>query len=513
MQYADLFEMILLERNIEDMTVWARVVATPSFVVAACFILAAYSGLFSGKVESTVSGCVASALLFASLYLPRVIMMAFQAYYRAHGMRQPKSSLTFVWSVIGVSLCLAMVSAVWSVNYPGLLLPYVFGLSPDQTLESFHEQTKHDDGLALRLLKVPLGNPLTTFNVFAVFAATLPHMFITSISLPPVMAIAITAFFLIYCCVCALLALQHSFPDLIQWRPHVIYMFSLAAFVHLRLLVANVQPVQWALSTPWFLPIQRVIGSFFTRFAPYFWFMSVPLYRFLLCCGVSLASCCVFWIIGAKNIRFFLDGVLVLGFSSLIFDYFIKTQGFLIRPLDSSHAPTNLSRTGGYSHRRSLQSNILTLLSCISISLPLQFSMLDWLPFGRYLVTLIDDDVATPAGIMLIAFTVWSVLGPMLLLQHVRLPMSTLVFIYGGNLVYVNISLFYMLTSILKSSPRPAFVRHDVMLECLSVSLCLLLLLTVSQITMQVSIHVPASMCVFICARFCLIIGPAPVQN
>ena len=74
-----------------------------------------------------------------------------------------------------------------------------------------------------------------------------------------------------------------------------------------------------------------------------------------------------------------------------------------------------------------------------------------------------------------------------LLLQHVRLPMSTLVFIYGGNLVYVNISLYYMLRNIVNSNPHPAFVLNDVLLECLSVSLCLLLLLTVSQITMQVS--------------------------
>ena len=67
---------------------------------------------------------------------------------------------------------------------------------------------------------------------------------------------------------------------------------------------------------------------------------------------------------------------------------------------------------------------------------------------------------------MLIAFVVWSVLGPMLLLQHVRLPMSSLVFIYGGNLVYVNISLFYMLRSIVNSNPRPAFafVLNDDML-------------------------------------------------
>ena len=98
---------------------------------------------------------------------------------------------------------------------------------------------------------------------------------------------------------------------------------------------------------------------------------------------------------------------------------------------------------------------------------------------------------------MLIAFVVWSVLGPMLLLQRVRLPMFTLVFIYGGNLVYVNISLFYMLRNIVNSNPHPAFafVLNDLLLECLSVSLCLLLLLAVSQITMQVSIFAS-----FICA-------------
>jgi hypothetical protein len=487
MQYADLFEMILVERNIEDMTVWARVVAFPSFVVATSFILAAWAGLFSGSVESTVSGSVASALLFASLYLPRVTMMASQAYYRAQGKRQPQSALTFVWSVIGISLCLTMVSAVWSVNYPGVLLPYMFGLSPDQSLQSFHEQTKHDDGILLRILKVPLGNPLTTFNCFTVFAATLPHMFITSISLPPVMAIAITVLFLVYCCVCALLAIRQSFPDFVQWSPHIIYMFSVAGCVHVSLLVANVQPVQWAFSTSWFRPVQRAVGACRSRFAPFFWFTSVPAYRFLLRIAVAMASCFLFWVIGSKSIRFFVDIMFVVAFSSMIFHYFIKTQGFLIRPLGSPQAMSHPSRTGGYSHRPPLISNILTLLSCASISLPLQFLPLDWLPFGRQLLTFIGDDQPPPAGIMLTAFVVWSVLGPMLLLQHVRLPMSTLVFIYGGNLVYVNISLYYMLRNIVNSNPHPAFVLNDVLLECLSVSLCLLLLLTVSQITMQVS--------------------------
>ena len=497
MQYPDLFEMILVERNIEDMTLWARVVAFPSFVLATFFILAAWAGLFSGSVESTVSGCVASALLFASLYLPRVTMMASQAYYRARGKRQPQSSLAFVWSVIGISLCFTMMSAVYSVNYPGVLLPYVFGLPPDQSLQSFHEHTKHNDGLLLRLLKVPLGHPATTFVMFVVFAVTLPHMFITSISLPPVTAIAVTSLFLIYCCVCATLAIRQSFPDFVQWSPHIIYMFSVAWFAHVSLLVANVQPALWAFSTSWFRPFQRAIGAFRSRFAPFFWFMPLPDFRFLLCTAMA-AFCCVLCAIGSKSIRFFLDACFTACFSTFVFKFFIKTEGFVfIRPFASPQALPHPSRAVSYSNRRTWLSNVLSLLSCTSISLPLQFLPLDWLPYGRRLSALIGDDEPPPAGLMLIAFVVWSVLGPMLLLQHVRLPMSTLVFIYGGNLVYVNISLFDMLRSIVNSNPRPAFafVLNDEMLGCLSVSICLLLLLAVSQITMQVSI-----LASFICA-------------
>jgi hypothetical protein len=74
----------------------------------------------------------------------------------------------------------------------------------------------------------------------------------------------------------------------------------------------------------------------------------------------------------------------------------------------------------------------------------------------------------------------------MLLLRDLRLSIATLVFVYGGNLVYVGLSVFCSLRAIADSSPSPLFVLKDVFLEVVSVSVCLLLLLTVSHVTMQV---------------------------
>jgi hypothetical protein len=74
------------------------------------------------------------------------------------------------------------------------------------------------------------------------------------------------------------------------------------------------------------------------------------------------------------------------------------------------------------------------------MSLPLQFLPLDWLPFGRHILKALGDDAPPAEGMKLFVFVIWSVLNPMLLLRDLRLSMSTLLFIYGGNLVYVDIS-------------------------------------------------------------------------
>jgi hypothetical protein len=163
--------------------------------------------------------------------------------------------------------------------------------------------------------------------------------------------------------------------------------------------------------------------------------------------------------------------------------------------------------------RRPILSNIFTLLSCIAISLPVQFLPLDWLPYGRCILNAIGDDVPPESGILLTAFVVWSVLGPMLLLRDLRLSMATLVFIYGGNLIYVDLSVFFALRAIASSSPHPPFVLNDVILECISVSICLLLLLTVSHLTMQAraifsSCSLPSHALIHL-----LFLGAAPFQN
>ena len=156
MQYADLYEMILIERNIEDMSVWARVVVLPCAMIASAFVLAAWSGVFSGSVASTIPGSIGAILLFASLYLPRLTMLALQVILSKVDKKPPRWLLTMMWTVIGISLWLSLMLAVWSTNYPGLLLPLVYGLSPGQSLESFSEQTRHDDGLVLAVLKLSL---------------------------------------------------------------------------------------------------------------------------------------------------------------------------------------------------------------------------------------------------------------------------------------------------------------------------------------------------------------------
>ena len=473
--HADLYEIILVERNIEDLTVWARVVALPSFLIAATFVLAAWIGLFSGSVASTLPGCFGAALLGASLYLPRITMWFFQSLLSKAGKRAPHWSLNFIWSVIGISLWLAMTFGIWSVNYPGLLLPLVFGLSPGQSLESFHEQTKHNEGILLQLLKFPLGNGATILNMFGVFSAVMPHLFISSLSLPPVMAIAITLVFLMYTGACAIFAVRQSFPELMPFCPHIIYMFFVAAFVHVRHFVARIGSAQWTLSTSQF----HFLSSLHVLF-------SAPVYRFILRIAIALFSSCVFWVMGSKGIRFFVDAVFIIGYSTIIFKFVLTTQGFVVPPNVSSHSTSPLPRTGGYSLRRPIISNILTLFSCIAISLPVQFLPLDWMPFGRHILIAIGDDVPPESGLLLTAFVVWSVLGPMLLLRDLRLSMLTLVFIYGGNLIYVDISVFFALRTIANSTPHPPFVLNDVILESVSVSICLLLLLTVSHLTMQV---------------------------
>ena len=475
MQYADLYEMILIERNIEDMSVWARVVVLPCAMIASAFVLAAWSGVFSGSVASTIPGSIGAILLFASLYLPRLAMLALQVILSKVDKRPPRWLLTMMWTVIGISLWLSLMLAVWSTNYPGLLLPLVYGLSPGQSLESFSEETRHDDGLVLAVLKIPMGNRLTILCIFGVFSACLPHLLIGSLSLPPAMSIVITLLFLAYCCLCVIFAVRHTVPDLIPFCPHIIYMFLVAVFVHLRHLVANIQPTQWSLSPLYCYGIPSLCR-----------FLSEPLHRFFLRISVALFSCCVCWALGSKGVRFFVDAVFIIGYSTIIFRYVIKTQGFLIPPNLSSLSVSVPSRTGGYSLKRPLLPNVLLLLSSIAISLPVQFLPLDWLPFGYSIVAAIGDDVPPNPGLMLNAFVVWSVLGPMLLLRDLRLSIATLVFVYGGNLVYVVLSVFCSLRAIANSSPSPPFVLKDVVLEVISVSVCLLLLLTVSHVTMQV---------------------------
>jgi hypothetical protein len=474
-QHVDLFEMILVERNIEDMTIWARVVALPCLVMASFFVLAAWLELFSGSVASTLPGCFGAMLLFISLYIPRLVMVAFQAIHNKVGKRPLQWSLRIMWSVVGTSLLTAMVSGVWSVNYPGVLLPLVFGLSPGQSIESFREDNKHNSSILLQLLTFPLGNHRTILNIFGVFAACLPHLFITSLSLPPIMAISITLIFLIYCCVCAICSVRQSFPSLVQFIPHIIYMFMVAAFVHVGNVIANVQLLQWTLSP---LPI-RVVTTLLK-------FLSTPFNRYLLRIAIALVSCAVFWALGCKCIRFFVDSVFIIGYTSMIFKYVSKTQGFLIRPSDSSQAKSPPTRTGGYSLRRPHVSNVLTLLSSIAMSLPLQFLPLDWLPFGRHILKALGDESPPAEGLKLFVFVIWSVLNPMLLLRDLRLSMSTLLFIYGGNLVYVDISILYALRNIEDSTSHPPFVLIDVVFEFMTVSICMLLLLTVSHLTMQV---------------------------
>ena len=407
-----------------------------------------------------------------------------------------------MWSVIGISLWLAMTFGTWSVNYPGILLPLVYGLSPGQTLEFFHEQTKHNDGLLFQVLKFPLGNGITILNMFCVFSAVMPHLFISSLSLPPVMAIAITLLFLTYTGACTILAVRQSLPDLMPFCPHIIYMFIVAAFVNVRHLVASIQPAQWTLSTSRF----QFLSSLFI-------FFSVPVNRFVLRIAVSLFSCAVFWAMGSKGIRFFVDAVFIIGYSTIIFKFVVTTQGFLVPPHVSLQSTSPPSRTGGYSLRRPILSNILTLLSCIAISLPVQFLPLDWLPFGRYILNVIGDDVPPESGLLLTAFVVWAVLGPMLLLRDLRLSMATLIFIYGGNLIYVDFSVFCALRAIASSSPNPPFVLNDAILECMSVSVCLLLLLTVSHLTMQVNAFYFSRWLMSHAQAYPPFFGSAPFQN
>jgi hypothetical protein len=501
MQHVDLYEIILLERNIEDMTLWARVVALPCLVLAVTFVFAAWLEFFSGAVAGTLPGCFGALSLCVSLYLPRLTMLAFQAVYFKTGKRPLQWSLRIMWSVVGISLWLAMVSSVWSVNYPGVLLPFVFGLSPGQSLESFREQTRHSDSLVLHFTACPLGNHLTILIMFGVFAACVPHLFITSLSLPPVMAAAITLLFLTYCCVCAVLAIRQSFPHIMPFCPHIIYMFLVAAFVHVRHLVATIEPLQWnlsPLSKLKFLP-DHVVASVAHCFASLANCFSRPLNRFMMRIAIALVSCSVFWAMGSKGIRFFVDAVFIIGYSTIIFRCVISSQGFLFRPnlfllffqpYDSSHKKTTSPRTGGYSLRRPQLANILTLLSSIAISLPVQFLPLDWLPCGRYILNAIGDDLPPDPGLMLFAFVLWSVLGPMLLLRDLRLSVSALFYIYGGNLLYVNVSVFFKLRAMAASTPHPPFVLIDVVLESLTTSVCLLLLLSVSHFTMQVCFSV-----------------------
>jgi hypothetical protein len=333
-QHVDLFEMILVERNIEDMTIWARVVALPSLVMASVFVLAAWLELFSGSVASTLPGCFGAILLFISLYIPRLVMVAFQAVHIKVGKRPLQWSLRIMWSVVGASLLTAMVSGVWSVNYPGVLLPLVFGLAPGQSIESFREENTLNPNILLQILTFPLGNHRTILNIFGVFAACLPHLFITSLSLPPIMAISITLIFLIYCCVCAICSVRQSFPSLVQFIPHIIYMFLVAAFVHVGNVIANVQLLQWTLSP---LPI-RVVTTLLKC-------LSRPFNRYMLRIAIALVSCAVFWALGSKCIRFFVDSVFIIGYTSFIFKYVSKTQGFVIRPTDSSQAKSPPSRT------------------------------------------------------------------------------------------------------------------------------------------------------------------------
>jgi hypothetical protein len=462
------------------MSLWARVVALPCAVTAACFVFAAWAGFFSGSLESTLPGCFGAVFLFFTLYIPHLVMLAMQSYYRIACKRPSRWSLAVIWSVIGVSLLLAMISGLWSVNYPGLLLPLVYGLSPEQSLQSCIEEEKHSSSFLFRFLKWPLGNRLTIANMFGVFAACLPHLFITSLSLPPFLAIVITIMFMVYCCVCSLLTIRQSFPEIIPFCPQVICMFAVVIFVHVRHLVPNIQhfhQLRSAHSAPRFQFISVLIEFFSNHWN-----------RLGLRIGVAFVSCFIFWMLGGEGLRFYVDAVFVAGFSSIIFKLVITTQGFLIlNPRQLPYLAKVPARIGGYSVRRPLLSNALTLLSCIAISLPVQFLPLDWLPFGRHILNFIGRNQATSPGIMFCAFVVWSVLGPMLLLKDLRLSMRTLIFIYGGTLVYVNVSLFCQLKAIASSSPSPPFVLFDVFLESVGVSVCMLLLLTVCHLTMQVS--------------------------
>jgi len=79
----------------------------------------------------------------------------------------------------------------------------------------------------------------------------------------------------------------------------------------------------------------------------------------------------------------------------------------------------------------------------------------------------------------------------------------------------VRLSLFYMLRCIVKSNPRPAFafVLNDDMLGCLSVSICLLLLLAASEITMQVRAYLPRLNAHPHLRAHSSSFHPAPVQN
>ena len=88
----------------------------------------------------------------------------------------------------------------------------------------------------------------------------------------------------------------------------------------------------------------------------------------------------------------------------------------------------------------------------------------------------------------------------MLLLRDLRLSVSTLFFIYGGNLVYVDISVFITLRALANSTPNPPFVLIDVVLELITVSICLLLLLAISHLTMQVLMLAFAFCSIFISA-------------
>jgi hypothetical protein len=79
----------------------------------------------------------------------------------------------------------------------------------------------------------------------------------------------------------------------------------------------------------------------------------------------------------------------------------------------------------------------------------------------------------------------------------------------------VNLSLFYMLRSIVNSNPHPAFAfeLNDDMLGCLSVSVCLLLLLVDGKITMQVRAYLPRLDAHPHLRAHSFAFHPAPVQN